>query len=91
MSDREAMAALSFLKGIGVWTAEMQLSFSFGRPDIFGFGDFLKSIVAACRYMAASPVSTSGKLPVECCRTLRIRLHREQIGKRQSHENMLPG
>lgn len=39
MSDAEAVQALSSLKGIGVWTAEMLLLFCLGRPDIFSFGD----------------------------------------------------
>ena len=40
MSDAEAVAVLSRLKGIGVWTAEMLLLFSLRRPDILSFGDF---------------------------------------------------
>lgn len=39
MSDDEAITALSSLKGIGVWTAEMILLFCLQRPDIFSFGD----------------------------------------------------
>ena len=39
MSDTEAIAALSSLEGIGVWTAEMLLLFNLGRPDILSFGD----------------------------------------------------
>ena len=39
MTDQEAIAALSSLKGIGVWTAEMILLFCLQRPDIFSFGD----------------------------------------------------
>lgn len=39
MSDDEAVAALSSLKGIGVWTAEMILLFSLKRPDVLSFGD----------------------------------------------------
>lgn len=38
-SDAEAIAELSSLKGIGVWTAEMILLFCLQRPDIFSFGD----------------------------------------------------
>ena len=37
--DAEAIAALSSLKGIGVWTAEMILLFCLQRPDIFSCGD----------------------------------------------------
>ncbi|MGI6221479.1 MAG: DNA-3-methyladenine glycosylase family protein [Coriobacteriales bacterium] len=39
MDDAEAIAALSSLSGIGVWTAEMLLLFNLGRPDILSFGD----------------------------------------------------
>lgn len=39
MTDEEAIAALSALKGVGVWTAEMILLFSLQRPDILSFSD----------------------------------------------------
>lgn len=39
MSDEDAIRALSALKGIGVWTAEMILLFCMQRPDIFSFHD----------------------------------------------------
>lgn len=39
MGDAEAIAALSALPGIGVWTAEMLLLFNLGRQDILSFGD----------------------------------------------------
>lgn len=39
MSDHDAIAALSSLKGVGVWTAEMILLFCLQRPDILSFGD----------------------------------------------------
>ncbi len=39
MSDSDAILALSSLKGIGVWTAEMILLFCLQRPDIFSFDD----------------------------------------------------
>ncbi len=39
MSDEQAIAALTELKGIGVWTAEMLLLFCLERPDVFSFGD----------------------------------------------------
>ena len=40
MPDTEAIKALSSLKGIGIWTAEMMLLFCLERPDILSFGDF---------------------------------------------------
>ena len=39
MSDAKVVAALSSLKGIGVWTAEMIMIFCMQRPDIVSFGD----------------------------------------------------
>lgn len=39
MDDAEAIAALSGLKGIGVWTAEMILLFCLQRPNILSYGD----------------------------------------------------
>ena len=39
MSDKDAIQALSTLKGIGVWTAEMILLFCLERPDIFSYDD----------------------------------------------------
>jgi len=39
MDDAEAIAALSRLKGIGVWTAEMILLFALGRKNIFAYDD----------------------------------------------------
>ena len=39
MSDDEVIRALSSLKGVGAWTAEMLLIFTLRRPDILSFGD----------------------------------------------------
>lgn len=39
MSDEDAIAALSSLRGIGVWTAEMILLFCLGRKNIFAYDD----------------------------------------------------
>ena len=38
-SDQEVVTALSRLPGIGVWTAEMLMIFSMGRPDVLSWGD----------------------------------------------------
>lgn len=38
-SDAEIVAALTQVKGIGVWTAQMFLMFSLGRPDVFPYDD----------------------------------------------------
>lgn len=39
MSDEDAIRALSSLKGVGVWTAEMILLFCMQRPNIFSCDD----------------------------------------------------
>ena len=39
MPEDEAIAALTAVKGIGVWTAEIYLMFSVGRADVFAPGD----------------------------------------------------
>ncbi len=39
LSAEDAMAALTALKGIGPWTAEIYLLFCIGHPDIFPAGD----------------------------------------------------
>ncbi len=38
-SDGEIIAELSALRGIGVWTAEMMLTFCLQRPDVLSYGD----------------------------------------------------
>ncbi|WP_135852518.1 DNA-3-methyladenine glycosylase family protein [Halorussus salinus] len=37
--DDEVLAELTSIKGVGTWTANMQLMFSLGRPDVFPVGD----------------------------------------------------
>ena len=37
--DAAVVATLSALPGVGVWTAEMLLIFSLGRPDVVSWGD----------------------------------------------------
>ncbi len=39
LTDTEVIQKLSALKGIGVWTAEMLLTFCMQRPNIISFGD----------------------------------------------------
>ena len=39
MPDAEVITALTSLRGIGVWTAEMLLLFTLQRPDVLSFGD----------------------------------------------------
>mgnify|MGYP000858966370 CR=1 FL=1 len=39
-TDDEIIKILTGLNGVGVWTAEMLLIFSLGRPDVLSFNDF---------------------------------------------------
>jgi len=39
MSDDAVIAELTSIKGVGIWTAKMQLLFSLGRPDVFPVED----------------------------------------------------
>lgn len=44
VDDEEAIAALTAVKGIGRWSAEIYLLFAEGRPDIFPAGDLAVQI-----------------------------------------------
>lgn len=39
MTDEEVIEALTKIKGVGRWTAEMILIFTLNRPDVFSLGD----------------------------------------------------
>lgn len=41
LSDAEALAHLTRIKGVGRWTAEMILMFSLGRPNVFPVDDLI--------------------------------------------------
>lgn len=46
-SDEAVIAALTRIKGVGVWTAQMFLMFTLGRPDVFAPNDLgLKKAMA---------------------------------------------
>jgi DNA-3-methyladenine glycosylase II len=40
MEDDEVVAAVTQIRGVGVWTAHMLLMFSLGRPDVLPVGDY---------------------------------------------------
>ncbi|MFV0445882.1 MAG: DNA-3-methyladenine glycosylase family protein [Planctomycetaceae bacterium] len=40
LSDEDVIASLTGVKGIGVWTAQMFLMFSLGRPDVLPHADY---------------------------------------------------
>jgi DNA-3-methyladenine glycosylase II len=53
LTDDEVIEELIQVKGIGVWTAQMFLIFSLGRPDIFPHGDY--GVRAAIRNLYGLP------------------------------------
>jgi DNA-3-methyladenine glycosylase II len=46
LDDEAAIAALTRIKGIGRWTAEIYLLFALGRPDVLPAGDLALCIAA---------------------------------------------
>ena len=40
LSDQEIIDALTIVRGIGPWTVQMMLIFTFGRPDVFPVTDY---------------------------------------------------
>src|SRR3546814_4872157 len=46
LDDEAAIAALTRVKGIGRWTAEIYLLFALGRPDVLPAGDLALCVAA---------------------------------------------
>jgi len=56
LSDEDVIIALTKVKGIGRWTAEMFLMFALARPDIFSTGDLgLKRAIQKLYGLKAEP------------------------------------
>lgn len=56
-SAEQAVSALTAVKGIGPWTAEVYLLFAVGHPDIFPAGDLALQIAAADAYEKTDKLS----------------------------------
>ena len=67
MPDEEAIAALSALKGVGRWTAEVWLLFAAGRPDIWPAGD-----LALCVALQKTLGLDARPAPAEAARLTRV-------------------
>ena len=50
LPDQDAVAAISAVRGLGPWTAEVYLLFALGRPDVFPAGDLALAASAADLY-----------------------------------------
>jgi DNA-3-methyladenine glycosylase II len=59
LADEEAVAALTALKGVGRWTAELYLLFCEGRVDVFPAGDL--ALQEALRVGDAGPLRPTEK------------------------------
>lgn len=58
MTDQEVIEALTAVKGIGLWTAEMFLMFVLNRPDVFPVGDLgLRVGMQELHNLAARPAA----------------------------------
>lgn len=62
MAEEEAVAALTRVKGIGRWTAEMYLIFALGRSDVLALGDAGLQRAADWLYRLARPDEPAGCL-----------------------------
>ncbi len=67
MPDEEAIAALSALRGVGRWTAEVWLLFTAGRPDIWPAGD-----LALCAALQKTLGLDARPTPAEAARLTEI-------------------
>ena len=58
MSDDEALASITALKGFGRWSAEMYLMFSLGRPDVWPADDLaVREAVRKMKGLDARPAT----------------------------------
>jgi DNA-3-methyladenine glycosylase II len=56
MTDSQAVAAISSVRGLGVWSAEIYLLFALQRPDVFPAGDLaLQAAAADLKRLPARP------------------------------------
>ena len=57
LDDTEVVARLTQIPGVGVWTAEMFLIFSLGRPDVFSVRDL--ALRTGVRRVVGRPLEAS--------------------------------
>lgn len=69
LSDTEAIAALTAVKGIGTWTAEVFLMFHLERPDVFPSGDLALMVAIQRAYrMRTRPTPAKARALAEAWR-----------------------
>ncbi len=59
MDDEGAVAAISSIRGLGVWSAEIYLLFALQRPDVFPAGDL--ALQAACAHLKNLPARPTAR------------------------------
>jgi len=69
MEDEAAVAAISAIKGLGRWTAEVYLLFAHGRRDVFPAADLV--LAAAAQDIKALPARPRPKALIELAETWR--------------------
>ncbi len=66
MTDADAITALSSVRGLGVWSAEIYLLFALQRPDVFPAGDLaLQAAVADLKKLEKRPSPAALRLIAE--------------------------
>jgi DNA-3-methyladenine glycosylase II len=71
-SDKEAIATIAAVKGLGIWTAEIYLVFALQRLDVFPAGDIALAAAAAdVKRLAARPDPKALRVMAEAWRPAR--------------------
>lgn len=66
MPDEAAVAAISSVRGLGVWSAEIYLLFALQRPDVFPAGDLaLQAAAADLKGLEARPTAKALRVIAE--------------------------
>ena len=64
LPDKEVIAKLDVVKGIGIWTADMFLIFHLHRPDVLPVGDLeLRRVVAKVYGLPTAPTPAARASP----------------------------
>ena len=66
LSDQDAIAQITALKGFGIWTAEIYLMFSLGREDIFPANDLALQVgLARLKGLETKPTPKQARILTE--------------------------
>ncbi len=64
MTDDDVISALTTIKGVGKWTAQMFLIFNLSRPNVFSYGDLglMKAITKLYGYKKTPSIATISRI-----------------------------